>query len=36
MREDEIKCLEAGMNHFITKPIKQELLKKVLEESGFI
>ncbi len=36
MREDEIQCLEAGMNHFIAKPINQGLLKDVLLEIGII
>lgn len=30
--EDELKCVEAGMNYFITKPIKKELLIETLEE----
>lgn len=36
MREDEIKCLEIGMDYFVTKPINQELLKDVLSKIGVI
>jgi len=35
-REDEIQCLTAGMNHFITKPINQSTLRDYLTEISII
>lgn len=35
MKEDHEKCIEAGMNDFITKPIKRELVFKILEKWVF-
>jgi two-component system sensor histidine kinase/response regulator len=32
MKEDRIKCFECGMDDYITKPIKSELLLKVIEK----
>jgi len=32
MREDRIKCFECGMDDYITKPIKRELLFKTIEK----
>ncbi len=31
-KEDEQKCLDAGMNKFITKPASYQIIKKILEE----
>ncbi|MFD2176628.1 ATP-binding protein [Veronia pacifica] len=31
MEEDKIKCLEAGMNEFITKPVRSAMLKQMLK-----
>ena len=32
MRQDREKCLNAGMDHYLTKPIKSDLLKEALEK----
>jgi CheY-like chemotaxis protein len=35
MKGDREMCLEAGMDDYITKPIKRELVFKVLKKWGF-
>jgi len=34
--EDEMKCAEAGMNRFVTKPIDADFLKEVFREVGVL
>ncbi|WP_269852110.1 response regulator [Methanosarcina horonobensis] len=34
LKEDREKCIEAGMNDYISKPLKKEKLFTVLEASG--
>jgi CheY-like chemotaxis protein len=35
MKEDEEKCLKAGMNDYIAKPIKREMVFKLIEKWVF-
>jgi CheY-like chemotaxis protein len=35
MKGDREKCLEGGMNDYITKPIKRELVFEILEKWVF-
>ena len=32
MKGDQEKCMEAGMNDYISKPVKQENLYKIIEK----